>query len=208
VTETSLLPHRYFIINKPYNMVSQFISSHDVRLLGDLDFTFPQGTHAIGRLDNHSEGLLILTTNKKVTRLLFAPEKKHKRTYLVMVKNAMSNETLAELRAGVAIAVTTGQTYMAVPESIEIVKDVKQYYKHMDDIRQNYPHTWLLMTLTEGKFHQVRKMVFAVNHKCLRLIRISIENLLLGDAKPGSVTEFEEKDFFEKLGIEYRSKIK
>jgi 16S rRNA U516 pseudouridylate synthase RsuA-like enzyme len=69
----STSPHRYFIINKPYNMVSQFISSHNVRLLGDLDFDFPEGTHAIGRLDNHSEGLLLLTTNKKVTRLLFDP---------------------------------------------------------------------------------------------------------------------------------------
>jgi 23S rRNA pseudouridine2457 synthase len=75
----------------------------------------------------------------------------------------------------------------------------------MDDTRQNYPHTWLLMTLTEGKFHQVRKMAFAVNHKCLRLIRISIENLMLGDAGPGTVKEFQEKDFFEKLGIEYES---
>ena len=52
-------------------MVSQFVSTHDVRLLCDLDFNFPEGTHAIGRLDNHSEGLLLLTTNKKITSLLF-----------------------------------------------------------------------------------------------------------------------------------------
>jgi 23S rRNA pseudouridine2457 synthase len=57
--------HRYFIINKPYDMVSQFVSTHPVRLLGDLDFNFPEGTHPIGRLDSSSEGLLILTTNKK-----------------------------------------------------------------------------------------------------------------------------------------------
>lgn len=184
-------------------MVSQFVSSHEVRLLGDLDFTFPEGTHAIGRLDNHSEGLLILTTNKKVTRLLFAPEKKHKRTYLVMVKNVVSAETLQQLKEGVVIPVTTSETYLAVPESIEIVTNVKDHYLHIDDFRQNYPHTWLLMTLTEGKFHQVRKMVLAVNHRCLRLVRISIENLLLENLKPGSVKEIEEKDFFEKLGIEY-----
>jgi len=66
-----LCPHRYFIIHKPRNMVSQFVSSHDVRLLGDLDFDFPEGTHAIGRLDKDSEGLLLLTTNKRITRLLF-----------------------------------------------------------------------------------------------------------------------------------------
>ena len=57
---------RYYIINKPYNMVSQFISSHSVGLLGDLDFKFPEWIQAVGRLDNHSEGLLILTTNKKI----------------------------------------------------------------------------------------------------------------------------------------------
>lgn len=51
-------------------MVSQFVSSHQVRLLGELAFDFPEGTHAIGRLDNHSEGLLLLTTNPKITRLL------------------------------------------------------------------------------------------------------------------------------------------
>ncbi|WP_261387849.1 hypothetical protein [Chitinophaga pinensis] len=62
-------------------MVSQFISPDKVRLLGDLDFDFPEGTHAVGRLDNNSEGLLLLTTNKKVTRLLFESEQPHKRAY-------------------------------------------------------------------------------------------------------------------------------
>ena len=184
-------------------MVSQFVSSHEVRLLGDLDFKFPEGTHAIGRLDNHSEGLLILTTNKKVTRLLFAPEKKHKRTYLIMVKNIVSAETLKQLKAGVDIPLTTNETYFAVPESIEIVTDVKNHYLFMDDFRQSYPHTWLLITLTEGKFHQVRKMVLAVNHRCLRLVRISIEQLLLNNLKPGAVKEIEEQEFFDSLGIAY-----
>jgi 23S rRNA pseudouridine2457 synthase len=54
-------PHRYFILNKPYNMVSQFVSTHAVNLLGDIDFNFPEGIHAVGRLDNLSEGLLFET---------------------------------------------------------------------------------------------------------------------------------------------------
>ena len=86
--------NRYFIGNKPYNMVSQFVSPHKVRLLGDLNFNFPEGTHAIGRLDNYSEGLLILTTNKKVTRLLFESDEPHKRTYLVQVEHLVSEDTL------------------------------------------------------------------------------------------------------------------
>ena len=57
--------NRYFIINKPYKMVSQFVSPDNVGLLKDIKYNFPEGIHAIGRLDNHSEGLLILTTNKK-----------------------------------------------------------------------------------------------------------------------------------------------
>ena len=67
-------------------MVSQFVSTHSVNLLGDLEFDFPPGTHAIGRLDNHSEGLLLLTTNKKITRLLFEGKIPHKRTYFVQVR--------------------------------------------------------------------------------------------------------------------------
>src|SRR5436190_9293762 len=98
-------PHRYFILNKPYNMVSQFISSHKVNLLGDLDFDFPEDIHAIGRLDNNSEGLLLLTTNKKVTRLLFHGEEKHTRTYLVQVNNVLSKENLQRLQSGVSIRI-------------------------------------------------------------------------------------------------------
>ena len=89
--------NRYFIINKPYNMVSQFISSHKVMLLGDMDFNFPEGTHAIGRLDSTSEGLLILTTDKTVTRKLFLAAEAHTRSYLVMVQHKMTDETFQHL---------------------------------------------------------------------------------------------------------------
>lgn len=193
--------HRYFMINKPYNMVSQFVSSHDVRLLGELDFEFPEGTHAIGRLDNHSEGLLILTTNKKITRLLFAPQKKHERTYLVMVNGLITDDLLQQLRTGVTIPVANGEPYVAVPFAVEKVLDVKDHYLHMDDFRQQYPHSWLLITLTEGKFHQVRKMCMAINRRCLRLIRISIGDLQLGELKPGCVKELTETDFMACIGL-------
>ena len=193
--------HRYFIINKPYNMVSQFISSHKVGLLGDLDFDFPEGTHAIGRLDNHSEGLLLLTTNKKITRLLFLGDKPHKRVYLVQVNNILSNENLERLRNGVSIRIKAGEYYTTPSCNVEIVNKPEELYSTASTLPQFGKHTWLLITLTEGKYHQVRKMMAAVKHRCKRLIRISIEDLELGNLKPGQVIEMREKDFFRKLNI-------
>jgi 23S rRNA pseudouridine2457 synthase len=67
----------------------------------------------------------------------------------------------------------------------------------------NYgPHTWLLITLTEGKCNQVSHIVGAIHHRCKRLIRLSIEDLHLGELEPGMVRELEERDFFSQLNIE------
>ena len=77
-----------------------------------LNFDFPAGTHAIGRLDQNSEGLLLLTTNKKITKLLFQGPIPHKRTYLVQVKNLMSQETAKQLANGIAISAKTLQSFL------------------------------------------------------------------------------------------------
>ncbi|NLU95542.1 pseudouridine synthase [Chitinophaga sp. Ak27] len=195
------MKERYFIINKPSNMVSQFISSHEVRLLGELDFDFPEGTHAIGRLDSDSEGLLILTTNKKVTRLLFQ-DKPHERTYLVKVKGVMTEATLQRLKTGVAIPIGRDAVHVSTPRRIDIVNRPDGLFDHPGELPHTVPHTWLLITLTEGKFHQVRKMVLAVKHRCQRLIRVSIEDLELGDLQPGEVKELPEEEFFRLLKID------
>ena len=194
--------HRYFILNKPVGIVSQFVSTHAVGLLGNLDFKFPEGTHAIGRLDIDSEGLLLLTTDKKVTRLLFLASKPHLRTYLVMVQNEISPATLQQLQDGIPIKIKNAETYIAKPTAIKIVSDAAALYPFAADRRTIYPHTWLLITLTEGKFRQVRKMVLAARHRCLRLIRLSISNITLGDLKPGEVGELDKDSFYGLLGIE------
>ena len=193
--------HRYFILNKPYNMVSQFVSPHKVALLADLNFEFPEGTHAIGRLDNHSEGLLLLTTNKKVTRLLFSAETPHKRVYLVQINGILKTENLELLRNGVLIRTGINEYYSTPPCDIAIVNDPDIVYPFSNDCRNFGLHTWLTITLYEGKYHQVRKMMGAIHHRCKRLIRISIEGIILNDLKPGTVSEMSEIDFFEKLNL-------
>ena len=201
--------HRYFVVHKPINMVSQFISSHDVNLLGSLDFDFPEGTHAIGRLDNHSEGLLLLTTNKKITKLLFQGHKPHTRTYLVQVKNKITPATADALGNGIQISAPGGSAYLTSPCTVNILEDPTAYshlfeaslLKPATPLHQNVVNSWVLITLTEGKFHQVRKMVAAVHHRCIRLIRVAIENIYLGNLPAGGVQEIQEDDFFNLLDL-------
>ncbi|TXT33077.1 MAG: 23S rRNA pseudouridine synthase [Chitinophagaceae bacterium] len=196
--------HRYFILNKPINMVSQFVSSHAVNLLTSIPFQFPEGTHAVGRLDSNSEGLLILTTNKKVTRLLFQGEKPHERTYLVLVNNKVSEENITRLQNGVELIIENGATYNSACKA-EIVADPPFNFNSPYIMIEHLDYTWLRISLTEGKFHQVRKMVKAIGHKVKRLVRVSIENLELGNLQPGEVMELDETNFFSLLGIENTS---
>lgn len=184
-------------------MVSQFVSPDKVNLLGDIDFDWPEGTHAIGRLDNNSEGLLILTTNKRVTKLLFESETPHKRTYLVQVEKVVTEERLRQLQTGITIRVKGGGYYTTAPCEVQIVEKPANLPKRGHEFREDLPHSWLTISLTEGKYHQIRKMVSSVYHHCKRLIRISIEDLELGDLPPGGVRELEEEEFFRLLKIKH-----
>ena len=193
--------HRYFIIYKPVNMVSQFVSTHEVNLLHQLDFTFPEGTHAIGRLDQNSEGLLLLTTNKKITKLLFQGHVPHTRTYLVQVKNKVTEEIVKKLAAGIEISATNGLVFKTTPCLVNMLDEPIGLSKVDNPLHPNVQSSWLEICLTEGRFHQVRKMVAAVNHKCIRLIRTSIEQIEIGTMQPGDVIEFEEEKFFRLLHL-------
>lgn len=182
-------------------MVSQFVSSHDVRLLKDLDFEFPVGTHAIGRLDQNSEGLLLLTTNKKITRLLFQADEPHERTYLVQVVYAMSESDLDKLRAGLGIPSKRGTEWQTKPCKAKFVPKPENFWQAGEEIPEFVPSSWIELSLVEGKFHQVRKMVRALNYRCRRLIRTSIEDLTLDNLLPGEVKEINEKEFFKRLKL-------
>ena len=85
--------------------------------------------------------------------------------------------------------------------TVEKVDTPENLFSSGYELRNGVPNTWLLITLTEGKFHQVRKMVAAIHHICKRLIRLSIEDITLDDLQPGEVKEMEEADFFQKLSI-------
>ncbi len=106
------------------------------------------------------------------------------------------------LPTGVSIQIAGGGYYTTSPCEVEIELHPEQYISTAHKVVQHHPHTWLRITLTEGKFHQVRKMVKALRHPCRRLIRISIEQLQLDGLQRGCVREIPEATFFEKLKIE------
>jgi 23S rRNA pseudouridine2457 synthase len=193
--------HRYFLLNKPMNMVSQFVSTHEVQLLSNINFEFPEGTHAIGRLDQMSEGLLLLTTNKKVTKLLFQGVRPHVRTYLVQVKNKVSLDILNQLRSGVKISATNGTTYTTAPCKVDLIEPPKNLWENGIVLHENQQSDWLRIELTEGKFHQVRKMVATMHHRCIRLVRWSIEEITVASIAPGEVQEVTEEYFFKALNL-------
>jgi 23S rRNA pseudouridine2457 synthase len=202
ITKNKNSLHRYFIIHKPYKMLSQFVGGDEgARLLGELDYNFPEGIHAIGRLDNDSEGLLILTTDKRITKLLFNSGQPHERTYLVKVQRKVTEETLEKLRSGVEIRIRGGDYWTTSPCEVELADEPQNLPDIPERLMYEGVTSWLIITLKEGKYHQVRKMVLAVGHKCKRLIRTSIDNLELEDLQSGGVLEIAEEKFFEKLHL-------
>jgi len=182
-------------------MISQFVSPYDHRLLGDLEFDFPEGTNAVGRLDEDSEGLLILTTDKTLTRRLLHPERKHRRSYIVQVERKVEAEAIQRLSNGLDILIKKRGTYTTQPCEVSLIQKPENLPERAHAFKEYIPHSWLEFVLTEGKNRQIRKMCAAVRHDCKRLIRTRIENLELGTMLPGDVKEIGQQELFELLRL-------
>lgn len=182
--------HRHFALYKPYGYLSQFIYNgkrkSKKKLLGELH-PFPAGTMAIGRLDEDSEGLLLLTTNGQVSYDILS--KKYEKEYVVQVDGEITPEAIELLKNGIEIGVQ-GQRYTTKPCKASLIDtpDFPERGRKIRDERHG-PTSWASITLREGKFRQVRKMTAAVGFPTLRLVRVRIGNLLLNDLQPGEVIE-------------------
>jgi len=190
----------YYIIYKPYKMISQFTSSHKKKCLDSLEFTFPKDVYPLGRLDENSEGLLILTNDKKLNYKLLNPEFEHKRIYLVQLQGIITAQALKQMEQGVTIALDAGP-YTTKTCKAKQVKNPESLPLRGHPVSERLPTSWIELTLTEGKFHQVRKMTAGVGFPCLRLIRIAIEELRLENMQPGDVRELKRDAVYKKLHI-------
>lgn len=182
--------HQHFAIYKPHGFLSQFIYElkRPKKLLGLLHH-FPAGTMAIGRLDEDSEGLLLLTTDGMMSELVRS--KKVDKEYFVMVDGIINPEAIEKLKKGVEIGFD-GRKYQTLPceaQIIETPKLPKPIHRIRDD--RHGPTSWISITLYEGKFRQVRKMTSAVGFPTLRLVRVRIGNIKLGNMEIGEVIPLE-----------------
>jgi 23S rRNA pseudouridine2457 synthase len=192
---------RYFVIYKPYKMVSQFVSSHKLRLLCDLDYKFPEGTNAVGRLDNDSEGLLILTNDKSMVGKLMHPDRKRAKRYVVQVEKVVSEEKLNILRNGVDILVKGKGEYRTKDCEVNVIEKPSYLPPRGHSFREDLPQSWLEFILKEGKNRQIRKMCSAVRHDCKRLVRTHIEDLDIIGMQSGEVREIGQEELFRKLNL-------
>ncbi len=185
-----MLKHRHFLIHKPFGYLSQFVCElKKKKLLGELH-SFPEGIMAIGRLDEESEGLLLLTTDGQMSEHIRS--KKIEKEYYAQLDGEISTAALLQLQQGVEIGVRN-EKYHTLPCKafrLETAPELAARVKKIRDDRHG-PTSWISIVLNEGKVRQVRKMTAAVGFPTLRLLRVRVGNFTLGNLKAGEVKEVE-----------------
>ncbi|MBD2021174.1 pseudouridine synthase [Leptolyngbya sp. FACHB-36] len=176
--------HRYLLFYKPYDVLCQFTddspSAAPRRTLKD--YIPVPDVYAVGRLDQDSEGLLLLTDDGVLQHRLSDRQFQHPRTYWVQVERIPDDSALKHLRQGVTI-----QDYRTRPAIVQVLSQEPPLPPRDPPIRfrKSVPTAWLEMTLTEGRNRQVRRMTAAVGFPTLRLVRVNIAHLSLVGLKPG-----------------------
>lgn len=195
---------KYFIVHKPFNVLSQFSSQDEKKTLKDF-FNVPSNVYPVGRLDYDSEGLLILTDDKKLTDYLLNPSHQHEREYWVQVEGEITKSAIEKLQEGVSINLK-GKMYRTKKCVAEKFLQAPKVGERNPPIRfrKSVPESWIKIILTEGKNRQVRKMTAAVGFPTLRLIRHRIEKISLADLAAGEMKSISKQELYNLLKIQKR----
>lgn len=172
---------RYILLNKPYGVVSAFTDSDGHATLKDL--VGVPDVYAAGRLDLDSEGLLFLSNDGPLMHALTDPRFEHTKTYFVQVEGLVGPEAVARLEAGVEVKgeMTRRCQAMLIP-----APDLPPRPK---PVTPHGPTSWLRIVLKEGRKRQIRHMTAAVGFPTLRIFRVAIGPLGVGDLRVGEWRE-------------------
>jgi len=171
-------------LNKPYGVLCQFTDGDGRRTLAE--FILQKDVYAAGRLDQDSEGLLLLTDDGRLAHRLTDPQHKQAKTYLVQVDGEIDETAILALRRGVLL--NDGPT---LPTVAEISAEPDGLWPRDPPVRfrKAIPTSWLSISLREGRNRQVRRMTAAVGFPTLRLIRVRIGEYALDGLMPGETRQ-------------------
>lgn len=175
---------KYYILNKPYEVLTQFTDEAGRATLKD--YVDIPGIYPVGRLDYDSEGLVLLTDDKTLQHRLSDPQFKVEKTYWVQAEGIPTDEALTRIRLGVRLKETK-----TTPAKVRLLEQEPQVWERSTPIRFriNIPTCWVEIRIAQGMNRQVRRMTAAVGYPTLRLIRPAIGPLNLGNLQPGEYRE-------------------
>jgi len=186
----SMTQHKHYKLYKPYGYISQLLSNdkrqtRKKKFLSEL-YDFPEGIMAVGRLDEKSEGLLLMTTDGKLSDTI--NRSGIEKEYYAQVDGAITDDAILEMAAGVEIGFD-GKKYQTKPCEVKRIAEIPEFPdrgKKLRDARHG-PTSWISITIKEGKFRQVRKMTSAVGFPTLRLVPIRVGKIKIKGVEAGNV---------------------
>jgi len=180
--------YRYFLLYKPFGVLSQFTTPLEGKLgLGSL-YNFPKDVYPVGRIDEDSEGLLLLTNDPRMNNEML--KKGTDKEYWVQVEGEPTNEALEPIRQGIRIRINKKE-HLTLPAKAEVLNPQPVLPERDPPIRfrASIPTSWISLTIREGKNRQVRRMTAAIGFPTLRLLRVRFGEHKIDQMKPGDVRE-------------------
>lgn len=193
---------KYYIFNKPYNVLSQFTREAGNQSIADFFILDSKDVYPIGRLDKDSEGMLLLTNDKTLNAALLSPKNAKSKTYWVQVEGLFTKDAIRQLVAGVTITVDQ-KPYKTLPAFVKGMQEPKHLWERTPPVRyrKEIPTSWVEVRIQEGKNRQVRKMMAEVGFPVLRLIRVALQDLQMELILPGDIQELDRATVYQKLKI-------
>lgn len=179
----------YFLLNKPVGVVSATRDGRNETVLDLLAGENVKGLSPCGRLDIDTEGLLLLTDDGDLIHKLLSPRKHVDKVYEVHISKPLDEAEVKKLESGVNIGDKNedGSIDFTLPAKVQI----------LDDLDEN-KNPVILLTIHEGRFHQVKRMLEAVDNEVVFLRRLSMGSLVLDDdLKPGDYRELTDQEINE-----------
>jgi 23S rRNA pseudouridine2605 synthase len=175
-------PKIYLMFNKPTGVVTSLSDPEGRPTIKDFLKGIKYRVFPVGRLDYDSEGLLLITNDGDFTHSILHPSKKIPKKYVIKVKGVIDEDAMERLRRGVKL-----------DDGLTAPAKVKR-------VRLSESSSWVEITIYEGRKRQVRRMLEKVGYPVIKLRRIAIGSLKLGDLKPGEMRRLTQEEVKELKG--------